>query len=106
MHKYKAPGTKPKPRSQLSRVGYQTLHQRSGSREWDTVGKTDRGLESTLCLTFVFAEVLHFLLDAVTPVGDVHMESVITAALPISPLTPLFVGLGQARLRFGYHVVN
>lgn len=64
------------------------------------------GLESLLWLTFFLTEVLHLLLDAVIPVGDVHMQSIVTAALPVSPLTPLFIGLGQARLRFRYHMVN
>lgn len=57
-------------------------------------------------LTFVFAEVLYFLLDTVIPVGDVHMQSIVTTAFPISPLTPLFIGLRQARLRFRYYMVN
>lgn len=59
-----------------------------------------------LWLTFLLAEVLHLLLDAVIPVGDVHMQSIVATALGISPLTPLFIGLCQARLRFRYHMVN
>lgn len=73
---------------------------RKGSR---SQGKREEG---TLWLTFVLDEVLHFLLDAVVPVGDVHMQGVVTAALPVSPLAPLLVGLCQARLRLRHHVVN
>lgn len=68
--------------------------------------KPRRREEGTLGLTFVLDEVLHFLLDAVIPVGDVHMQGIVTAALPISPLAPLLIGLCQARLGLWHHVVN
>lgn len=57
-------------------------------------------------LTFVLDEVLHFLLDAVIPVGYVHMQGIVTAALPISPLSPFLIGLSQAGLRLRHHMVN
>lgn len=57
-------------------------------------------------LTFVLDEALHLLLDAVTPVGDVHVQGVVTAALAIRPLPPLLIGLRQAGLRLRHHVVN
>lgn len=59
-----------------------------------------------LRFTFVLDEVLHFLLDAVVPVGDVHVQGIVTAALPISPLAPLLKGLGQAGLRLRHHMIN
>lgn len=57
-------------------------------------------------LTFVFDEALHLLLHTVVPVGDVHVQGIVTAALPIGPLPPLLIGLRQAGLGFGHHVVD
>ena len=62
--------------------------------------------EETFGLTFFLDEALHLLLDAVIPVGDIHVQGVVTAALPISPLSPLLIGLRQAGLGLGHHVVN
>lgn len=62
--------------------------------------------EGTLRLTFVFDEALHLLLHTVIPAGDVHVQGIVTAALPIGPLPPLLIGLCQAGLRFGHHMVN
>jgi hypothetical protein len=38
--------------------------------------------------------------------GDVYMQGIVTAALPISPLTPLLIGLRQAGLRLRNHMIN
>lgn len=51
-------------------------------------------------------EGVHLLFDAVVPVGDVHMQTVITAGLVISPLTPLVVGLQETAARLGDHMVH
>lgn len=56
--------------------------------------------------TFVLDEALHLLLDAVIPVGDVHVQGVVTAALPIGPFSPLLIGFCQAGLRLGHHMIN
>lgn len=62
--------------------------------------------EGTWKPTFVLDQALHLLLDAVVPVGDVHMQGVVTATLPIGPFSPLLIGLRQAGLRLGHHVVD
>lgn len=42
----------------------------SGEHEKDRHGRKEEGVST---LTFVLDEALHLLLDAVAPVGDVHM---------------------------------
>lgn len=56
--------------------------------------------------TFVLDEVIHLLLYAVVPVGDVHIEGVVTTGLLISPLPPLVIGLHQAAACLRDHMVH
>lgn len=84
---------------------------RRDSNEWMVWEGWELGMKGgreggTLRLTFVLDEVLYLLFDAVTPVGDVHVQGVVTAALPIRPLSPLLIGLCQAGLGLGHHMVN
>lgn len=69
-------------------------------------GEVTEEEEGTFRPTFVLDQALHLLFDAVVPVGDVHMQSIVTAALPIGPFSPLLIGLRQAGLQLGHHVVN
>lgn len=68
--------------------------------------RAERREAGTQGLTFVLDEVLHLLLDAVVPVGDVYVQGIVAAALPIRPLSPLLISLREAGLGLGHHVVN
>lgn len=56
--------------------------------------------------TFLLDEVIHLLLYAVVPVGDVNVEGVVAAGLLICPLPPLVIGLHQAAARLWDHMVH
>lgn len=49
---------------------------------------------------------LHLFLSAFVPLGDVHMQGVVTAGLAVSPLPPLFEGCDQAGAGLRHHVVD
>lgn len=49
---------------------------------------------------------LHFLLDALVPLGDVHVQRVVAAGFAVSPPAPLLEGGEEADARFGDHVVD
>lgn len=57
-------------------------------------------------LTFLLDEIIHFLLYTVVPVGDIHMQGVVTAGFLISPLPPLVIGLHQAGARLWDNMVH
>lgn len=42
--------------------------------------------------TVVLHQRLHFLLDALVPLGDVHVQRVVAAGLPVGPAAPLLKG--------------
>lgn len=56
--------------------------------------------------TFLLDEVIHLLLYAVVPVGDVHVKGVVAAGLLIGPLPPLVIGLHQAATGLWDHMVH
>lgn len=105
------PGTWRRPYSQHACVRVQVPGKEEGLKGGDGAGMLGAGAaeekgEGRWGPTFVLDQALHLLLDAVAPVGDVHVQGVVTAALPIRPFSPLLIGLRQAGLRLGHHVVN
>lgn len=56
--------------------------------------------------TVVLHQGLHLLLDALMPLGDVHMQRVVTAGLAVGPFPPLVKGGQQACPRLRNHMVN
>ena len=56
--------------------------------------------------TFLLEQGVHLLLDAVAPMGDVHVEGVVTADLLVGPLPPLVERLHQAAARLRDHMVH
>ncbi len=49
---------------------------------------------------------LHLFLGAFVPLGDVHMQRIVTAGLAVSPLSPLFESCYQAGAGLRHHVVD
>lgn len=69
------------------------------------------GLEPSTCSglarpTVVLHQSLHLLLDTLVPLGDVHVQRVITAGLAVGPLPPLIEGRQQAGPRLRNDMVN
>lgn len=62
--------------------------------------------QKVICFTFLLDERIHLLFDAVVPVGDIHVERVVTAHLLVSPLPPLVKGLHQTGTRLWDHMVH
>lgn len=56
--------------------------------------------------TMILHQCLHLLLDALVPLGDVHMQRVVAAGLAIGPLPPLLEGWDEADAGFRHHMVN
>lgn len=59
-----------------------------------------------LAVTFFLEKCVHLLLDTVAPVGDVHMEGVVTAGLLIGPAPPLLKGLDQTAAWLRDHMIH
>lgn len=49
---------------------------------------------------------LHFLLDALVPLGDVDVQRVVAAGFAVGPPTPLLKGRQEADAGFRDHVVD
>lgn len=49
---------------------------------------------------------LHFFLSAFVPLGDVHVQRVVTARLAVSPLSPLFESTNQVGAGLWHNMVN
>lgn len=66
------------------------------------------GLEMWTCVdcTMILHQHLHFLLDALVPLGDVDVQRVVTAGFAVGPPTPLLKGWQEADARFRDHVVD
>lgn len=56
--------------------------------------------------TVVLHQGLHLLLSASVPLGDVHVQRVVTAGPAIGPLPPLSEGAQQAGARLRHHMVH
>ena len=56
--------------------------------------------------TVVLHQGLHLLLDALVPLGDIHVQRVVAAGLAVGPFPPLVEGSQQAGPRLGNHMVN
>lgn len=56
--------------------------------------------------TVVLHQGLHLLLDALMPLGDVHMQRVVTAGFAVGPFPPLVEGGQQARPGLRHDMVN
>lgn len=56
--------------------------------------------------TFLLDHGMQLLPDALAPAGDVHVQRIVTAGLPICPLPPLLKCLHQTGLGVRHHVVH